>query len=233
MSEFFIRLIQSGIIGSTGDKTLYAIGALIIVLFSYFVGSINFCRMISVKLGVENDPYFISEKIGGKLFLYYLFDALKGFVCATVGFVLMPGSGFACIAMLLCLFGHGFPVYYGFKSNGNAGVLACMAGASIVINPIIAPLALIITSLFYFAFRYVSLSGLIFSVLFGIANDRFMFWNFAAAEKSFVSVINTAASYGGPIVTMLLAVLLYANGFARLVRGKEEKVYYKKKKENE
>ena len=231
MSEFFIKLIQSGIIGETGNKTLYFIGVVIIIGFSYLVGSANFCRIISGRLDVENDPFFISQKIGGKIFLYYLFDGLKGFVCSVIGFVLMPGAGFASIGLLFCLFGHGFPVYFGFKSKGNAGVLAVMLGGAIVINPIIALISLIIAAIFYFAFRYVSLSGIVFTALFAFVNDRFMFWNFTAVEKNFATIINTAATYGGTLIAMLVVILLYATAFARLVRGKEEKVYFKKEKQ--
>lgn len=230
MSEFLLKLMQAGIVGSTENKNLYIIGIFVVILFSYLVGSANFCRMAAGKAGIENSDRCIGETYGKKAFLYFMLDALKGLVCSIVGFIMMPGAGFASVAMLFCIFGHGYPIYFKFKSKGDAGVYATMFGCSLVINPIIALIALLISGITYFAFRYSSLSGMIYAVLFGFLNDRFMMWKFVSEEKTFVSIINVAASYGAPLVCMLLAILIFSPSFARLVRGKEEKTYFTNKK---
>ena len=232
MSEFLKMIVETGLIGQLENQTAYTIAAFSIVFASYLIGSVNFCRIASKKLGIDNLPYLIVEKCGKKIFLYYFLDWLKGFVCSALGFVLMPGAGFSCLAMLFCILGHGLPVFFGFKVKGDAGALATLFGCSIIINPIISMGAFFIALALYFGFRYISLSGLVYIVLFAFVNDRLMIWKFESIPGNFVSTINTVLSYGAPFIAMLIAVLVYANGFARLVRGKEEKTYFNSQKKD-
>lgn len=146
-----------------------------LLVISYLIGNLSF-GLISAKLFKLQDPRtFGSKNIGAtnilrsgnkKAAIFTLLgDLLKG--CLAVGIAVYFQKSFGLTQEIivysgLCVFlGHVYPIFLKFK--GGKGV-ATIAGALLVINPIIGFTALSSWLLSAFLFRYSSLSAIIASL---------------------------------------------------------------------
>lgn len=114
----------------------------VLILGSYLLGSLSaaiiVCKLMGLpdpRLNGSNNPGATNVlRIGGKkaAFLVLLLDGLKGFLPVIIGQLLhLPQSALAMMAFA-AIFGHTFPVFFGFK--GGKGV-ATTAGAIIALSP--------------------------------------------------------------------------------------------------
>lgn len=130
------KLITAGLFGMMNSGTAYVIGAIVCVLVSYLIGSVNFTRIFVNKYDAFPDTMGLYKKAGGRVaFGAAALDGLKGFLCALIGLLLMPGDGYACLCTLFCLLGHAFPIWFKFKGGAGAAVYI---GAALVMNPLMA-----------------------------------------------------------------------------------------------
>ena len=148
------KLITAGLFGMLNSSSAYTIGAIVCVVLSYLIGSVNFTRIFVKRYDAFPDTMGLYKKAGGKVtFGAAVLDGFKGFLCALIGFVLMPGDGYACLCTLFCLIGHAFPIWLKFKGGAGAAVYI---GAAIVMNPLMALAAFVIGFLFYYMTGYLA-----------------------------------------------------------------------------
>ena len=225
-------LIQSGVFGLPGTMPMYIIGAVITAVLSYLIGSVNFCRMFSINNNCKSDVLELREKAGIKGFvLPLLLDLLKGIVCATIGLFAMPGGGYICLAGLFCTLGHNYPIIYKFKSNGCAGGCAAFIGVMLVFNPLMALVAIVIGLIIFIATKYVNAFVLVFSLLCPILSYYNQLWKFEQGDDYFVYIIDFVLRVPFPFVLMLVVLIFYGNAIGKMVRGKEDKLNFKQKKQ--
>ena len=152
--------------------------AVLVVIFSYLIGSINFA-VIFGKAFMKKDVRDIGSgnagttnimRNGGFLpgALTFLCDALKGFVASFAGkmvfdYILgntdaawtLPIYG-AYICGLACMLGHVFPVFFQFK--GGKGV-ATSVGIFAVCSPVAIVLGLTVFAIVTLTSKYVSVAS--------------------------------------------------------------------------
>jgi len=209
---------------------MYVLGAVLTAVLSYLIGSVNFCRMFSISNQCKSDVMELKEKAGVKGFVIpLLLDLLKGIVCATIGLFAMPGGGYICLAGFFCTLGHNFPIIYKFKSNGCAGGCAAFMGVMLVFNPLMALVAIVIGTIIFIATRYANAFVLVFSLLCPILSFYNQLWRFEQGDDYFVYIIDYVLRVPFPFVLMLVVLIFYGNAIGKMVRGKEDKLYFKPK----
>lgn len=204
--------------------------ALIAVVVSYLLGSINFAVIFS-KMFLKKDVRELGSGNAGTTnvlrtagflpgLLTFVFDALKGFLAAYLGNYIFdamdkidsPDFGIvgAYLCGLACMIGHVLPIFFRFK--GGKGV-ATSVGIYAVCCPIAIIAGLIAFTVSLIAFKRVSLSSLIATVF----------------------VVAFAFIFHSPEIPMLLpmifnvimGVIVYVkhiDNIKRLLRGEEKKI---------
>ena len=212
----------------------------IVGIIAYLLGSINVAIILSKTLYKED----IRDKgsgnagltntlrnYGKKVAIFNLLgDLLKGIIAILLSWLIVPEEAMVlgeCIAAACCVLGHNFPVYFRFK--GGKGVLTTLA-VMLMIAPIPAVIALLVFIVVVAITKYVSLGSII-----------------AAAVLPIIVVIRGnyypegAFNYIGGGITPLfwlslgLAILIIVRhraNIARLIKGTENKLSFKKKQED-
>lgn len=136
----------------------------LVVIVSYFIGSISFAVLISkmaglgdiTKHGSGNPGATNMARLGGKKLaaLNLILDALKGTLAVYIGQQL----GFPVIAFVAVVMGHCFTVFLKFK--GGKGV-ATTIGALLLLNLHIGVTAIVIWVITFLVFRISSLAALL------------------------------------------------------------------------
>ncbi len=155
---------------------LYIGGYLICMAAGYFLGSINSAIIISrLKYGGDirtsgsgNAGMTNVLRTYGKAPAAMTFggDALKTFVSFLIGTLIFGRCG-AYFSCFMCVIGHIFPVYYRFK-GGKGIVCACIA--ILLLNPFAFVVLLIIFTIVFLGFRYVSLASIMSAMVYPIAH---------------------------------------------------------------
>lgn len=153
----------------------------IVVVISYFVGNINFARILSRHKNIDitkqssGNPGATNmyRTFGPKLgYLTLLLDAIKGIIAACLGLFVLGNSYFppdtdGMIGIYACglaaMVGHCFPVIYGFK--GGKGV-STMIGVFLVSEPLVVVVCFALAFLFVFLFKYLSIASLLMATVF-------------------------------------------------------------------
>jgi acyl phosphate:glycerol-3-phosphate acyltransferase len=171
-------------------------------------GATNVIRVLGYKAGIP----------------VLLFDVFKGFAAVQVIF-LFPHPGLnddfityvrICLAFAAVL-GHVFPIFAGFKGGKGVGTLA---GAAIALYPLalLVVLALFITILVLT--KYVSVASVICGISF-----------------PFIVIFITRTEHPGliilAIVVALFIPLTHINNIKRILKGKENKFDFSRKKEDQ
>lgn len=213
-------LLANGLITIESPKILYILGVIACIIVPYLLGSLNFAVMISKKgyhddirthgsgnAGATNMLRTHGKKAAA---LTFLGDALKAIVSVLIGFVLMPGDGFAYVAAFFCMIGHAYPVYFKFK--GGKGVVVA-AASMLILNPIVFVLCLIIFAIIVGFTKYVSLGSIICAILFPLLNYK-MFVYFAPMPLKTIFCI----------LMGILVIFLHRKNISRLMNGTENKI---------
>ena len=221
------KLITAGLFGMLNSSSAYTIGAIVCVVLSYLIGSVNFTRIFVNKYDAFPDTMGLYKKAGGKVaFGAAALDGFKGFLCALIGFVLMPGDGYACLCTLFCLIGHAFPIWLKFKGGAGAAVYI---GAAIVMNPLMALAAFVIGFLFYYMTGYLAVGSMVFSLMFPIVVGRARLWNFTE-EASLIFIVNRVFQNLLPMVITLVIFVIYGSSIGRIINSDEPKLPLRKEK---
>lgn len=200
------------------------INYLIIILVSYFIGSISTSyiiakRMIGVDIrtqgsgnaGSTNVLRTLGKKAG---ILTFVGDLLKGVVAVLIAKVIATiahtdVATASYIAVVFVVIGHNWPIYLGFR--GGKGV-ATSLGAMIAVNPVIALSCFAFFILIVYVTKYVSLG----SVLGICTSPIIMFF---------------IGNYKGLAVTLFLSasvIFKHRENIKRLLNGTERKIGEKK-----
>ena len=221
------KLITAGLFGMLNSSSAYTIGAIVCVVLSYLIGSVNFTRIFVNRYDAFPDTMGLYKKAGGKVaFGAAVLDGFKGFLCALIGFVLMPGDGYACLCTLFCLIGHAFPIWLKFKGGAGAAVYI---GAAIVMNPLMALAAFIIGFLFYYMTGYLAVGSMVFSLMFPIVVGRARLWDFTE-EASLIFIVNRVFQNLLPMVITLVIFVIYGSSIGRIINSDEPKLPLRKEK---
>ena len=206
--------------------------AILVTIFAYLVGSINFA-VIFTKLFIKQDVRNMGSgnagttnvlRVGGFLpgALTFICDALKGFVAAGAGklvFVFLAQNmnadwsnavygAFLC--GFLCMIGHVFPIFFQFK--GGKGV-ATSVGIFAVCCPIAIVLGLVAFATSTIITRIVSLSSLVATLV--VVSLTIVFYD------------NTALLWPQALLTCLMGavvILKHSTNIKRLLSGTEKKI---------
>ena len=218
--------------GSSGLAAAFmTAGFILTAIIAYTLGSLNFALILSKKMYGEDIREFGSKNAGttnmartyGKKAALYtiLGDILKGVVAVIVGSFLMGATLGGYFAGLMCVIGHVFPVFYGFR--GGKGV-ATAAAVILVVN---YQVFLIMISLFILTVlltRYVSLGSCLAAAIF-----PFLTYNFVTVK---------GVPFGGvafifAFITAILVICKHHTNLYRLAHGQESKFAFKKKEKEE
>lgn len=200
---------------------------LIVIVISYFIGNINFARIIS--RGLKKDITSQGSGNPGTMnmlrtfgfgwgLLTLVLDATKGVLGALLGFLIFGGdyaSSFSMMGLyiggLSVVVGHNFPVIYKFK--GGKGV-ACILGVYLVAAPLWVAICFPFCFLYLYFFDYAAVASFIFITIL----------TFVEAQKF----------KGELVITILLFVMFFLTWYMhrmniyRLLVGKENKANLKK-----
>ncbi len=141
---------------------------LIITIYSYLVGSLSPSFIIgkyffqkdireygSKNLGGSNAGRVLGKKVG---IIVIAIDLLKGFITVWMASTLTKNTDFIILSGLMVILGHLFPIFTGFY--GGKGV-ATTGGVLLFLQPILVPIGLLMTILFWLITKYESLAMLI------------------------------------------------------------------------
>jgi len=148
----------------------------LLVLISYFIGNINFGKILSKRQNVDitktgsgnSGATNMFRTFGAKLgYLTLVLDALKGVTAALLGLLLVGGTpAEARIAMYACglsaVIGHIFPIIYKFK--GGKGIATCL-GVFLVAQPIVTLITFVFLFIYVWFFKYVSVASLLLTTV--------------------------------------------------------------------
>lgn len=209
------------------DIVLFAIGA----IFGYAAGSLNSSVIVGRLHGID-----IREKgsknagltnthrvLGGKAALMVLAgDVIKGVASVLFGMFMgrlshgsMEVEIYAACAGVFSVIGHNWPVYFNFK--GGKGILTS-AAVVFMLDWKIGLAALAVFIILTVLFKYVSLGSMVAAVtvpVFALVFDH---------SAVFVSIMLFLAA---------LAVYRHRANISRLINGNENKLSFKKKKEED
>ena len=137
-------------------------------------------------------------------------NLLSRFICLLRGY----------LAGLFAVFGHVFPIYYGFK--GGKGVLTT-ATVALVLSPIpFAILMLLFVIIVYFS-RYVSLGSVCAVVLYPVVVNGYFQVRFGQGSTPGIIALVT-------IIIAILVVWCHRGNLARISNRTERKLSFGKKK---
>ena len=229
----YANLFSNGIIGQRflndmSNKTslaLMIIGAVIVVICSYILGSINFAIIVSGKRFKEDIRSHGSKNAGmtnmlrtyGKRAagLTLAGDALKAIVAFLIGYALIGQIG-AYIAGLFCMLGHIFPIFYHFR--GGKGVVTAFATV-LMCNPLIFLILIVLFVLIVFFTKYLSLGSIMCMLLYPLLLDRITRLITGGTTSPYVIF--------AVLIGVTVAIKHWEN-IKRLATGKENKFSFKK-----
>ena len=110
-------------------------------------------------------------------------------------------------------------------------LLKFYGGVMLVFNPLMALAAIVIGTIIFFATRYANAFVLVFSLLCPILSFYNQLWRFEQGDDYFVYIIDYVLRVPFPFVLMLVVLIFYGNAIGKMVRGKEDKLYFKPKKQ--
>ena len=210
--------------------------AVLVVIFSYLIGSVNFAVIFS-KVFMKKDVRNIGSgnagttnimRNGGFLpgALTFLCDALKGFVASFAGklvfdYILgntdaawaLPIYG-AYICGLACMLGHVFPLFFQFK--GGKGV-ATSVGIFAVCSPVAIVLGLTVFAVVTLTSKYVSVGSVTAAITVVICSLIFRI-----SDATIMPQIIMSVAMG------LIVVLKHIENIKRIIAGTESKIGGKK-----
>lgn len=203
----------------------------ILIIVSYFIGNINFARIISSKKNIDitklgsGNPGATNmyRNLGAKTgYLTLILDALKGFVSALIGFLAFGGASLypdallgvytscdATVALYACglaaMVGHTFPVIYKFK--GGKGV-STMLGMFLLSQPVALIIVFVLAFIFVWFAKYLSFASLM------IVTILVVWQNIMLDEPNLAISLITFAIFA-------VTIFAHRSNIKRLLLGKE------------
>ena len=198
--------------------------AALTVIGAYFLGSINFAIYVS-KTAYHKDIRDYGSKNAGMTNMMRTFgtkaaaivlagDVMKAVISVSLG-MLLCGIDVAYVAGIVCILGHCFPVYYGFK--GGKG-FATAAGMVLAADPLVFFFCLIIFVLVVWATKFISAGSMLSALFFPLI-------------LSMVHRVPFGISLTMALSSVFLALFIlfsHRENIARILSGTEKKFSFKK-----
>lgn len=193
---------------------------LLIIILSYFIGSLSFAVIVSRFYGMDDPRTYGSGNPGatnvlrtGKkkaAALTLLGDALKGLVAVLLALCLQDSwslsNGTIAWVAVAALVGHMYPVFFGFK--GGKGVATAL-GVLLALSPLTAFLCAAIWLLMAFGLKISSLAALVATL----------------ASPVIAWIVMPFGSWvWATLVIALLVLYRHKSNIANLLAGKESKI---------
>ena len=184
----------------------------------YFAGRIAGVDVRSLgsgNIGATNVLRVLGKRWGYAVFFV---DAFKGFAAVRLALFLAEHAGparayavyFAILAAVMCVIGHTFPIWLGFK--GGKGV-ATSAGAVFGLMPLAAVIIFLVWVIVFEITRYVSVASLAAASALPVTVALLIYWN----------VIEGAALLYFSTVLVILVLWSHRSNFSRLLKGTEQR----------
>lgn len=240
----FSRLFPNNILPETGAWLFYLAYfgfALIVIVSSYLLGSVNTAIVVSKTLYRDDIRKHGSGNAGltnmlrtygkGAAGLTLLGDLLKTAIAVLIaavfwGFNYVGGIstslGFCYIAGLFAVVGHIFPIYYKFK--GGKGVLAT-ATMGLILTPLPFAILLLLFIVIVAISKYVSLGSVVAAVFYPVT--LFAFFKLLFNEGTSIPPLAALAT----IIIAILIVWCHRENLERISNQTERKLSFKKKPE--
>jgi len=183
----------------------------------YFAGrlaGVDIRTVGSGNIGATNVLRVLGKRWGYAVFFV---DSFKGFVAVRLALYLAEhvttARGhtvyFAILAAVMCVIGHAFPIWLGFK--GGKGV-ATSAGAIFGLMPIAGVIVFLVWVVVFETTRYVSVASLVAATALPVTVALLMHWKMIEGIELLY-------------VSMILALLVWwrhRSNFSRLLKGTEQ-----------
>jgi len=184
----------------------------------YFAGRIAGVDVRSLgsgNIGATNVLRVLGKRWGYTVFFV---DAFKGFAAVRLTLFLAEHAGparshavyFAILAAVMCVLGHTFPIWLGFK--GGKGV-ATSAGAIFGLMPLAAVIIFLVWVIVFEITRYVSVASLVAASALPVTVVALIYWNV---------IEDTVLLYFSTVLT-LLVLWSHRSNFSRLLKGTEQR----------
>ncbi|HEX2985570.1 MAG TPA: glycerol-3-phosphate 1-O-acyltransferase PlsY [Caproiciproducens sp.] len=231
----------------------FLLPSVIVAVISYFLGSISFSIIFTKAFAHNTDIRTLGSgnagatnvlrSVGPKAAAFtFIFDFAKGAISVLIGRYVFLYIGImagvpaetmqyvsqygAYIAGVLCVIGHIYPVYFGFK--GGKGILTSAAMIALIDWRVF----LIVISLFLLVFittKIVSLSSILAAAAFPVSSFFITF--FADYRSGRGSVPPTYVFVTTAIALLMAVILIYKHkaNIIRIINGTEKKITVHKK----
>ena len=148
----------------------------------------------------------------------FFVDAFKGFAAVRVAFFLAEhltfahthAVYFAIFAAVMCVVGHSFPIWLGFK--GGKGV-ATSAGVVFGLMPLAAVIIFLVWVVVFETTRYVSVASLVAASALPVS----------VALMLYLEIIEGAGLLYFSTILAILVVWRHRSNFSRLLKGTEQR----------
>lgn len=193
----------------------YLFGSFPAGYFAGRVAGVDVRSLGSGNIGATNVLRVLGKRWGYAVFFV---DAFKGFAAVRVALFLAEHAGpvrshavyFAILAAVMCVLGHTFPIWLGFK--GGKGV-ATSAGAIFGLMPLAAVIVFLVWVIVFEITRYVSVASLVAASALPVTVALLLHWN----------VIEGAALLYFSTVLAILVLWSHRSNFSRLLKGTEQR----------
>ena len=169
----------------------------------------------SGNIGATNVLRILGKRWGYAVFFV---DAFKGFAAVRLTLFLvnrLPAAQpyaeyFAILTAVMCIVGHSFPIWLGFK--GGKGV-ATSAGALFGLMPVAVPFVVLVWVIVFETTRYVSVASIVAAISLPVVVGLFLRWKFLEGPALFYF----------SLIISLLVLWRHRSNFARLLNGTEQR----------
>lgn len=187
-------------------------------LLAYLIGSFSFGIFVSASKGRDiraegsksSGATNVTRVLGwGSGLITFVGDFVKAALSIWIGSALAGQTG-ALTAAVFAVIGHNWPVYYRFK--GGKGVV-CSIAALLLLCPLEAGIAAVLTILIIWASRYVSLGSLSFLLI---------------SSLLLLALRGPGDYFWWSLILLALGLFQHRSNIGRLIAGKENKLNFKK-----
>lgn len=234
---------------------IFALPSVLVAVVAYLLGSISFSiiftrifdnhadirTMGSGNAGATN----VLRSVGAKAAAFtFVFDFAKGAVSVLIGRYVFYFAGMqagissgmlyfisqygAYIAGVLCVIGHIYPVYFGFK--GGKGVLTCAAMIALIDWRVFIPVICVFIIVFFIS-RIVSLSSICAASALPIVTFLVTFFADyrAGSASSTASITYVAVTTAISLLMAMILIYKHRSNIQRIRKGEEKKISIHKK----
>ena len=176
------------------------------------------CDALKGLIAVVLAKYIADHHVLTLLQTRSVFNGASESIVHTTEFIRLPEAIAAISAAIICIIGHNFPIWLGFR--GGKG-MATSAGVLIGMMPIVAMTCMGIWAVVFFATRYVSLASIAASI---------------ALPLSTLIFLLTGNLFGWPyfyfaVAACFLAIWRHRSNIVRLMNGTENRFARKSKEQ--